>query len=57
MRPIETAFMLVDTDRSADLEQCMAKLAAHDDRYRYSVAWVDCVARRRKLGRCGAQPR
>ncbi len=51
LRPIETTFMLVDTDRSVDLEDCMAQLAAHDDRYRYSVAWVDCVARGRKLGR------
>jgi len=51
LRPIETSFMLVDTDRSVDLEDCMAQLAAHDDRYRYSVAWVDCVAQGRHLGR------
>ncbi|MGD0287676.1 MAG: FAD-binding oxidoreductase [Acidimicrobiales bacterium] len=51
LRPIETALMVVDTDRTADLEQCMAQLAAGDDRYRYSVAWVDCVARGRHFGR------
>jgi decaprenylphospho-beta-D-ribofuranose 2-oxidase len=48
---IETAYMRVDTDRAADLEECMAMLADGDDRYRYSVAWVDCVAGGRSLGR------
>ena len=51
MHPIETAFMLVDIERATDLEQCMAMLAASDDDYRYSVAWVDCEAHGRQFGR------
>ena len=51
LRPIETAFMVVDTDRAADLGACMTQLTAGDDYYHYSVAWVDCLARGRHLGR------
>jgi decaprenylphospho-beta-D-ribofuranose 2-oxidase len=51
LRPIETAKMLVDTESTADLEGCMARLSASDDEYRYSVAWVDCSVRGRGLGR------
>ena len=51
LHPIESGLMTVDTLRAGDLDECMAELAASDDRYRYSVAWVDCVARGRHLGR------
>jgi decaprenylphospho-beta-D-ribofuranose 2-oxidase len=49
--PVETARMLVDTERSGDLDDCMAALSARDDDYRYTVAWVDSLARGRHLGR------
>lgn len=51
LHPIETAFMIVDTHRVPDLETCMAELTAGDVRHRYSVAWMDCLARGRHLGR------
>lgn len=51
LSPIETALMTVDTDRTKDLDETMASLTAEDDRYRYSVAWVDGAARRGHLGR------
>ena len=49
--PISTASMRVDTERAADLDDLMARMASGDDRYRYSVAWIDCVTRGVKLGR------
>jgi len=49
--PIETSRMLVDTERSEDLDTCMARMSEADDDHRYSVAWVDSLARGRHLGR------
>ena len=49
--PIETAHMRVDTERTSDLDGAMARMADADGRYRYSVAWIDCLARGRSLGR------
>ncbi len=51
MLPVETSMMRVDTTRLPDLDTVMAKMAETDDRYRYSVAWVDSLARGRHLGR------
>ncbi len=49
--PIETASIRVDSERTPDLEATMIRLAEGDARYRYSVAWIDCLARGRSLGR------
>jgi decaprenylphospho-beta-D-ribofuranose 2-oxidase len=49
--PIETSRLLVDTERTADLDELMATLAATDDAYDYSVAWIDLIAGGRSLGR------
>jgi decaprenylphospho-beta-D-ribofuranose 2-oxidase len=51
MLPIETAAVRVDTDRTRDLDECMQMMSEEDHRYRYSVAWVDCLARGASLGR------
>ena len=48
---IETDQVLVDTDRFANLDDVMAAMATGDDAYRYSVAWVDCMTRGKRMGR------
>jgi decaprenylphospho-beta-D-ribofuranose 2-oxidase len=48
---VETAFFAVDTERTRDLDDLMARLQANDDEYTYSVAWIDLVARGASLGR------
>ncbi|GHH89923.1 FAD-binding oxidoreductase [Streptomyces capillispiralis] len=49
--PVETSLMCVDTERAADLDDLMARLADTDHRYRYSVAWIDLLARGAATGR------
>ncbi len=48
---IETATMTVDTERTTDLDDVMARMAARDDDYRYSVAWIDLLASGASMGR------
>ncbi|WP_405999005.1 FAD-binding protein [Streptomyces sp. NBC_00829] len=48
---VETSLMSVDTERATDLDDLMSRLAATDHHYRYSVAWIDLLARGRALGR------
>jgi len=50
--PIETSRMRVDTSRVADLDALLATMSSgDDDDARYSVAWIDLVAKGRNLGR------
>jgi len=51
MVPIETSRLAVDTFKLPDLDALMEKLAGTDADYRYTVAWMDCLARGPKLGR------
>jgi decaprenylphospho-beta-D-ribofuranose 2-oxidase len=49
--PVRTALMSVDTERAVDLADLMDRLTATDHRYRYSVAWIDLLARGARTGR------
>ncbi|MEV8597393.1 FAD-binding oxidoreductase [Streptomyces sp. NPDC052012] len=51
LQPVETSLMSVDTERASDLDDLMARLTATDHRYRYSVAWIDLLARGAATGR------
>ncbi|AVH56939.1 MULTISPECIES: FAD-binding oxidoreductase [Streptomyces] len=51
LQPVATSLMSVDTERAADLDDLMARLTATDHHYRYSVAWIDLLARGASMGR------
>ncbi|MET8573856.1 FAD-binding oxidoreductase [Streptomyces sp. NPDC005012] len=51
LQPVQTSLMAVDTERATDLDDLMARLTATDHHYRYSVAWIDLLARGRGTGR------
>ena len=48
---VDTSVMRVDTDRARNLDDCMALMESGDADYRYSVAWIDCLASGGNLGR------
>jgi len=49
--PVESAYVTVHTERIAGLDALMRAMREHDDDHRYSVAWIDTLARGRSLGR------
>jgi decaprenylphospho-beta-D-ribofuranose 2-oxidase len=53
LRPIriESAWIAEKIERAPDLDATLSRLASTDSSYRYSVAWIDCLARGRRLGR------
>jgi decaprenylphospho-beta-D-ribofuranose 2-oxidase len=51
MKRIESSRILVDTDRTPDLDSLLTLMTETDHLYDYSVAWIDCVARGRRMGR------
>jgi decaprenylphospho-beta-D-ribofuranose 2-oxidase len=48
--PLSSPWVAVDTDRTDGLEQTLAVMA-EDERHRYSVAWLDLLARGSAFGR------
>jgi decaprenylphospho-beta-D-ribofuranose 2-oxidase len=49
--PIETSLMSVETRRIDSLDEIMTRMSESDAHFRYSVAWIDLLARGRHLGR------
>jgi decaprenylphospho-beta-D-ribofuranose 2-oxidase len=51
LHPVETSLLRVDSDRVPDLDTLLALLVEGGRIHRYSVAWVDFLAKGRSLGR------
>jgi decaprenylphospho-beta-D-ribofuranose 2-oxidase len=51
MIPIETNQILVNTERLNNLDAVMSAMVADDEKFRYSVAWVDCMTKGASMGR------
>jgi decaprenylphospho-beta-D-ribofuranose 2-oxidase len=51
LKRVATSRLKVDTVRAADIDETMAVLAEHDQKYGYTVAWSDSTARGKALGR------
>lgn len=51
VKPIATSRLLVDTERSTDLDDALDRMDRGDQGYRYSVAWIDLLATGAAMGR------
>lgn len=51
LQRVESAYFVVDTDRTRDLDDLMDRMSTGDENYTYSVAWIDTVTRGKRLGR------
>jgi FAD/FMN-containing dehydrogenase len=49
--PVESGYVSVDIDRTNDLDRTLELFHESDERYKYSVAWVDGLASGASLGR------
>lgn len=48
---VETSMIKMDEKRATDIDDLMQKMIDSDDKYRYSVAWIDSMAKGKSLGR------
>lgn len=49
--PVESAYIDVDYVKAVNLDDALGKLAATNDQYPYSVAWIDCLSTGKSMGR------
>jgi decaprenylphospho-beta-D-ribofuranose 2-oxidase len=49
--PVETSLIRARNERCRNLDSVMGRMLEDDDEYRYSVAWIDCLATGAHLGR------
>jgi decaprenylphospho-beta-D-ribofuranose 2-oxidase len=49
--PVRSAYIRADYYRAKNIHDVLAAIDETDAKYRYSVAWVDCLAKGSKLGR------
>ncbi len=51
MKPIETSYFVIAHQRAECLDEVLRLFDESDKGYQYSVAWIDCLAKGRSLGR------
>jgi decaprenylphospho-beta-D-ribofuranose 2-oxidase len=51
LQSVETSRIVCDTERTDNVDDTMARMLEGDHAYRYSVAWIDCLASGGHLGR------
>ena len=51
LRRVEAAYVQASYQKARSFGEALDAMAESDSRYRYSVAWLDCVARGREFGR------
>jgi decaprenylphospho-beta-D-ribofuranose 2-oxidase len=51
MKPVPSAYISVETQRGTELDDLMARQVELEERYPYSVAWIDCLSKGARLGR------
>jgi FAD/FMN-containing dehydrogenase len=51
LRRMETAYVSAYTERCQNLDETLERMETGDRHYDYAVAWIDCLARGRALGR------
>ena len=51
LRRVDSAYVFVDFHKAENLEEVLGTMEASDDRYDYSVAWIDALATGETMGR------
>ena len=51
LKPVQTAYIDVEYHRTRDLDETMELIDREDEHFVYSVAWMDCLAPLKSLGR------
>jgi len=51
LRRVDSAYVFVDFHKASNLDDALATMEASDDRYDYSVAWIDGLATGKTMGR------
>jgi FAD/FMN-containing dehydrogenase len=51
LRRVDSAYVFVDFHKAPNLEDALTTMEASDERYQYSVAWIDGIATGKSMGR------